>query len=293
MKRIFGLILVIVLGLSMGNDVWGEVECVAEDEAQAAGDGEREYRDGKWHGFRKKMFKFKGRNAWVVIPDKAAKGNPWVWRARFPGFHDQIDRELVKRGFHIAHLNTGGMLGSPKSMAYWDAFYAAVRKDFKLSEKPALYGVSRGGLFIYGWAARHPDRVSCIYADTPVCDFKSWPLGKWKGKGHQPTWKNLLKEYGFKNDAEALAWKKNPVDHLEPIAKAKIPLMHIVSETDEIVPPKENTYVLFERYRKLGGRAEVISVTNGTEKSNGHHFPPKKEDIMKAVKFIEKHAGVK
>lgn len=248
-------------------------------------------KETKWNGFNQQHFTFDKRAAWVIIPKAPAKGNPWVWRARFPGFHNQIDHELVKKGFHIAYINTDGMLGSPAAVKQWNRYYTYVRKHYNLAKKPALYGVSRGGLFVYNWTANNPDKVACIYGDTPVCDFKSWPAGKGTGKGHKPTWTVLLKMYQFKNEAEALAYKHNPVDNLAPIAKAKIPLMHIVSETDTIVPPKENTYVIKKRYEKLGGTMHVISVTNGTAKSNGHHFPPQPKDIATAVNFIEKHAA--
>ena len=115
-----------------------------------------------------------------------------------------------------------------------------------------LEGVSRGGLYVYRWAKNHPDTVACIYNDTPVCDFKSWPAGKGQGKGAQGEWKRLIKEYGFKDEAEAMAYEDNPIDNLQPIVDARIPIMHIVTEDDAIVPPSENTYVLKERLEKLG-----------------------------------------
>ena len=49
-----------------------------------------------------------------------------------------------------------------------------------------------------------------IYGDAPVCDFKSWPGGKGKGKGSPPDWAALLPLYGFKTEAEALACRGNP-----------------------------------------------------------------------------------
>lgn len=242
-----------------------------------------------WKGFARHDFKVDGRACYVVAPKHAAPGNPWVWRARFPGFHAEADQILLNRGFHVAHINTNGMLGSDRALDHWDAFYDTLTQTYGLSKQPALEGVSRGGLFVYRWASRHPDRVSCIYADTPVCDFKSWPLGKWDGLGHGPTWDTLLREYGL--DAEAaMQFKKNPIDVLAPIAEARIPLLHIVSLNDKVVPPKENTFVLAERYRKLGGSIDIIEVAEGTEKSQGHHFTH--PDPVRVADFIERHASV-
>lgn len=251
---------------------------------------------GGWPGEAKKQgvharhdFVVDGRKAWVIIPQHPAPGNPWVWRARFPTYHAEADNILLARGFHIAFINTDGMLGSPRAMGHWDKFYAFCI-EHGLAKKPALEGVSRGGLFVYGFASRWPERVACIYGDTPVCDFKSWPLGRGKGRGHDGTWKTLLKEYGFTHE-QALAYKGNPVEvaTLKPIAAAKIPLLTVVSLTDVIVPPTENTFVLAERYRKLGGRIDIIEVKEGTAKSGGHHFTH--PDPVRVADFIEKHAS--
>jgi len=241
----------------------------------------------QWNGYARYDFSVDQRPAYVVVPQEAAEGNPWVWRARFPGFHAEADLLLLERGFHVAYIDTNNMLGSPAAMRHWDNFY-----DFLiergLARQVALEGVSRGGLFVYGWAARHPERVACIYADTPVCDIKSWPGGKGKGVGSPGTWQRLLQEYRF-TEAEALAYQKNPIDILAPIAQAKIPILHIVSLNDVVVPPAENTFILAERYRQLGGEIEIIEVEAGTEKSQGHHFTH--PDPQRVANFIEKHAA--
>lgn len=244
-------------------------------------------KESQWNGYSKHDFNVDQRPAYVVVPKQAAAGNPWVWRARFPGFHAEADLLLLERGFHVAYINTDDMLGSPRAMGHWDSFYDFVTEK-GLAKRVALEGVSRGGLFVYGWAARHPDRVACIYADTPVCDIKSWPGGKGKGVGSSGTWQRLLKEYDF-TEAEALAYEKNPIDILPPIAQAKIPVLHIVSLNDVVVPPTENTFILAERYRKLGGDIEIIEVQEGTEKSQGHHFTH--PDPKRVADFIEKHAA--
>lgn len=243
--------------------------------------------ESQWNGYAKYDFNVDQRPAYVVLPKQAAEGNPWVWRARFPGFHAEADVLLLERGFHIAYINTNDMLGSPTAMKHWDNFYDFVTEK-GLAKRVALEGVSRGGLFVYGWASRLPDRVACIYADTPVCDIKSWPGGKGKGVGSSGTWQRLLKEYDF-TEAEALAYEKNPIDILAPIAEAKIPVLHIVSLNDVVVPPTENTFILAERYRKLGGEIDIIEVQEGTEKSQGHHFTH--PNPKRVADFIEKHAA--
>lgn len=242
-----------------------------------------------WKGYAKHDFEVDGRACYVVAPKHAAPGNPWVWRARFPGFHAEADLILLKRGFHVAFMNTNGMLGSDKALDHWDKFYDTLTGKHGLAKQVALQGVSRGGLFVYRWAARHPERIACIYADTPVLDFKSWPAGKGDGLGDAKTWQNLLKQYGL-SEEQALAWDKNPIDSaiLEPIAKAKVPILHIVAVNDKVVPPKENTFVLANRYRKLGGSIDIIEV-QGT-RLHGHHFDH--PDPVRIADFIERHASV-
>ncbi len=86
-------------------------------------------------------------------------------------------------GFHIAYVNVQNLYGSPTALDAMDKFYDHVTREYGLMPKVALEGFSRGGLFALNWAARHPERVACIYNDAPVCDFKSWPGGRGKGKG--------------------------------------------------------------------------------------------------------------
>lgn len=246
-------------------------------------------RETTWNGFAQKHFKVAGRAAYMVQPKQALAGNPWIWRARFPGYHAEMDIELLKRGFHVAYIDVAGMFGSPQAMKIGDAFYKQLTTQLDFSVKPALEGVSRGGLFVYNWAARHPDKVACIYCDTPVLDFKSWPGGQGTGIGSAGTWQQCLKAWELTAE-QANALKQNPIDHAAVIAKAKIPLLHIVSENDRVVPPSENTYLLQRRLQQLGHPLEVISVKTGSESSNGHHFTHPEPD--RVVKFIETHAAV-
>lgn len=227
----------------------------------------------KWKGFKRLQFSFEGKEARLVMPEKPLPGNPWVWRARFPDWHTETDSILLSEGFHVAFINTANQYGSVKAMNTWDRFYDYLLDQYKLNEKVSLEGVSRGGLFIYAWAKRHPERINCIYAEAPVCDFRSWPGGFGKGKGSADDWERLKEEYGFKSDEDAKLYSDMPIDGLEHLAAAKVPVMHMIGLNDEIVPVEENTLVLIDRYVKLGGPATVVPCTKGKQKLSGHHFP--------------------
>ncbi len=227
----------------------------------------------EWKGFVRYRFEFEGRASHVTVPEESKHGNPWVWRARFPGWHTEMDSMLLAEGFHVAYVNTDNMYGSPAAMEVWDHFYNYLTTEWGLHAKVALEGVSRGGLFVYNWAKRNPEKVNCIYAEAPVCDFKSWPGGFGKGKGNEADWERLKVAYGFSSDHEAKEYADNPIDNLEELALAKVPILHMIGLNDQVVPPKENTYVLVDRYIKLGGPATVIPCTKGRQESFGHHFP--------------------
>jgi pimeloyl-ACP methyl ester carboxylesterase len=209
----------------------------------------------------------------LICPDHPAEGNPWVWNARFPDWHTDIDSILVSEGFFVTYINTDELIGSTRAVEAWNGYYQYVVSEFGLSRKVALEGVSRGGLYVYNFAKKYPSRISCIYAEAPVCDFKTWPGGFTGGKRSDSDWKLILEMYGFKNDREALAYKDNPVDHLEALASARVPILHMIGLNDRVVPPELNTLVLVNRYVRLGGIATIVPCTGGPQDSEGHHFP--------------------
>lgn len=241
-----------------------------------------------WKGFERTHFTVKGKKAQLTFPKKALPGKPWLWRARFPDYHSEIDSVLLVKGYHIAYVNTDNQYGSAKAVAVWNTFYKYVTQTYQLQDKVALHGHSRGGLFIYNWAKQNPEKVTCIYGDAVVCDFKSWPAGFGASKGGKKEWGSLKTEYRFKNDAEAKAYKDNPIDNLEGLAKAGIPILHTVSLKDEVVPPEENTLLLVNNYIRLGGVATVVPCKSDVQKAKGHHY--KIDDPEMVIDFILKNS---
>jgi len=239
----------------------------------------------EWLGFTRYDFEVNGKPLLVVVPRRAAEGRPWAWHGEFFGHKPAPDIALLERGFHIVYTRVPDQLGSPTAVAHWNACYAELTSKYAFHKKVALVGLSRGGLYCYNWAIANPDKVACLYGDAPVCDFKSWPGGKGKGKGSPRDWKLVLETYGFESDAEALAYDQNPVDQLAPLAKAQVPLLHVYGDADDVVPWDENTGVIAERYRKLGGSITLIA-----KPGVGHH-PHGLDDPSPIVDFIVRHAG--
>ena|ERR1700754_1533976 len=140
--------------------------------------GQDKGKNDLWKGFEKVKLNIDGHEAYYVKPAHPLPGNPWVWRASFPDWHTEIDSILLTKGFYVAFINVDNQYGSPQSLQAWDKFYTYLTVKRAFAYKVALEAVSRGGLYAYGWAKRNPDKVSCIYGETPVCDFKSWPGGR-------------------------------------------------------------------------------------------------------------------
>jgi len=232
-----------------------------------------------WKGFDKVEFSFQNTKAWYVKPKQALPGNPWVWRAHFPDWHTEMDSILLTRGFHVAYVNTNDLFAHPKAMQVWDAFYDYLVKEKQFAPKVALEGVSRGGLYVYGWAKRKPDKVSCIYAEAPVCDPKSWPGGKGKGKGSPKDWASWL-ELNKLTEETAKNFDDIPLNDLEGLAAFKVPVLHVLGLQDKLVPPAENSDLLIQNYSKLGGPVSVYPMTRGDQALEGHHFPIEHPELL-------------
>lgn len=237
----------------------------------------------QWNGFQRQEFYGDGRVATLVAPENALPGNPWIWRTEFFDAFPSVDIALLGEGFHLGYVKMENLYGGPAAMAVMDGFYRTIVKANKLSLRPVLEGFSRGGLCALNWAARNPSKVGALYLDAPVCDFKSWPAGKGKGQNSPGDWKNCLAVYGL-SELEALQYPLNPVDNLESIAEAKIPIIAVAGDGDEVVPMEENILLVEKRYRELGGQIQLI-----TKPGCGHH-PHSLVDPTPVVRFLLQNA---
>lgn len=240
--------------------------------------------ESDFHGYQQFDFDLEGRACKVACPKEAAPGKPWVWRALFWGHEPQADVALLAQGFHVAYIDVFEFHGNDTAVKIFDSLYGLLTEKHGFGKRPALEGLSRGGLIAYNWASEHPYQVSCIYGDAPVCDIRSWPGGLGKGKGSPEDWKVCLAAWGL-DENTVKDFKRNPIDRLAPLAKAGVPLLHVVGDADDVVPVKENTDILAERYRVLGGSIEIIN-----KPGVGHH-PHSLVDPAPIVEFIVKHAA--
>lgn len=193
----------------------------------------------------------------VLVPAKPGPegSRPWVWYAPTIGNYpnkrlDWMFRRLLDDGFFIVGVNVGESTGNSAGRKVFTAFHEHVVREFKLEIRTRLLAQSRGGLMMYNWAVENPEKVRCIAGIYTVCDMRSYP-----------GLSRAAKAYGMTEaELEKALPQHNPVDRLEPLAKAKVPLLHIHGDSDKVVPLEANSKTLIERYKALGGSAELIVV---------------------------------
>jgi fermentation-respiration switch protein FrsA (DUF1100 family) len=56
--------------------------------------------------------------------------------------------------------------------------------------------------------------------------------------------------------------ENNPIDRLKPLAERHIPILHVHGDNDKIVPLPQNSGLLVERYKSLGGPGELLTIHN-------------------------------
>ena len=218
----------------------------------------------------------------LIMPTApAADGSkPWVWYAPayWNGYpHERLDwlfSRLLAQGFAVCGTNVGDSFGSPQSRRIYSRFYEHVVKEYGLSPKVSLLPQSRGGLMWYNWASENPEKVACIGGIYPVCDLTSYP-------GLAAT----AKAYGLSElELSAQIAQHNPIDRLEPLAKAKVPILHLHGDKDEVVPLQRNSGELMQRYRALGGPGELIVIPG-----KGHAELPEFFESQQLLEFLRRH----
>lgn len=241
--------------------------------------------DFNFHGFSGRDYSQDGLKFKVVKPKIANKRHSWVIRARFWGHEPQLDQKLLELGFHVVYCDVENLFGAKSAVKRWDKFYD-IMTSVGLNKRVVLEGMSRGGLIVYNWAAKNTNKVSAIYADAPVLDLKSWPMGEGIYSGSEVNEDLMLKAYGMSSREQMLKFKGNPIDHAKKIAKAGVPIIHVVGGADVIVPFEENSAIFIDRVESAGGEVKLIN------KSDVGHHPHSLSAPEPILDFILKAEGV-
>lgn len=213
-----------------------------------------------------------GHPAFIITPEKTSS-RPWVWYAPtlpdLPGPEETwMFERFLSTGFTIAGIDIGESYGSPEGRGTYSVFYRKLVESRLFSEKPCLLARSRGALMLYNWAVENPTCVSCIAGIYPVCNLRSIP-----------ALKDLCMARGMAELSD-----HNPVDHLESLANAGVPIFHIHGDIDTVVPLETNSIEMMEKYHQLEG-----SMTVRVVQGKGHDLWPGWFQCQELVDFVIHH----
>ncbi|MFB6453918.1 GDSL-type esterase/lipase family protein [Chitinophaga sp. Hz27] len=239
-----------------------------------------------FYGYKMTTFTFNNRECKVVQPHRVMPGQPWIWRARFWGHEPQTDIALLERGYHVVYCDASELFGNKEAVSLWNKYYDLLHSN-GLAKKAAMEGMSRGGIYVYNWAAVNPDKVSCVYADNPVLDLLSWPGGTITHKRADKEWAQFKADYGFTTEEAALEFKGSPLYNVAAIVRGAYPMLHVVGDADDLVPVAENTALFEKAVKAAGGDITVIH-----KPGMGHH-PHSLPNPKPIVDFILAAAGHK
>lgn len=220
--------------------------------------------------------------AFLICPQakRQSAPMPWVWyapaiRGQPRPAHVWMFRQFLTEGIAVAGINVGESMGNPDGRAKFTAFHKLLTEDHGCAEQATLMPQSRGGLMLYNWAAENSDHVACVAGIYTVCDMSSWP-----------GLKRAAPAYGLKEDElAAVLSQHNPVDRLQPLADAGIPILHIHGDSDKPAPLEKNSGELARRYRELGGSIQLVVVPG-----RGHEEAPEIFQCQQVVDFVIRNA---
>jgi len=238
-----------------------------------------------FYGYECDDFTFNGRTCKIAKPKLAAKGHPWIWRARFWGHEPQTDIALLQQGFHVVYCDVVELLGNEQCISLWNRYYDLLHK-VGLSKKALMEGMSRGGVYVFNWAAVNPDKVAGVYVDNPLLNFPSWAAQfAVKPGATDEMYLAFKKDYNLVSDDEVLNFKGSPVDQVKQIVKGKYPILILCADADEAVSPQNNTLLFEQKIKELNGNITVI------HKPGAKHHPHSLPNPEPIVDFLLKAGG--
>lgn len=239
--------------------------------------GENEYTEEKWEGFRLHRFSFEGKEALLVMPDEPANGK-WMLKTEYFGAFPGVELELLKKGYHLAYVANQTRWCLDEDLDRKARFVRYLSHQYPLSPSCVIVGMSCGGMIGVKFAAKYPDLVSSMYLDAPVMNLLSCPAGI--GMAEDSMWEEF-EEATQITLSQLINYREHPVDKMGALLKADIPIVLVCGDSDTVVPFEENGKILYEFYRKNGGRIELI-----LKEGCGHH-PHGLEQPGRIVELLE------
>jgi alpha-beta hydrolase superfamily lysophospholipase len=176
------------------------------------------------------------------------------------------------------YCDVAELLGNEEAIKAWNDFYALIQ-GAGLSRKAVLEGMSRGGVYVYNWAAANPTKVAAVYVDNPLLNIRDWAT-KSLEKGSSTMLGDLKKAYGLITDEQVKNFKGGPIDEVNEIVKGNYPSLILCADEDEAVSPDTNTNLFETMIKERNGTVRVI------HKPGFKHHPHSLPDPTPIVDFI-------
>ena len=206
------------------------------------------------------------RPAFIMWPEESKRQTPQPWvlysptLPRYPDQHEKwIHEQFLNAGVAVAGIDVGEAYGSPAGQKHFSSLYKELTENRGFAHRTCLLGRSRGGLWSSSWAISHPERVSGLAGIYPVFDLTTYP-----------GLKKAAAAYGLtESELSNSLHQHNPIAKIDKLAKAGIPVFIIHGKADKVVPLKENSAELVNRYKELGqGKLVDLVVVEG----QGHNL---------------------
>jgi len=240
----------------------------------------KEWKTDEWYGGLRHVFEIDGHAAWFVEPKNPVGDGRWTWCMIWPeAFVPRVGvPELLAQGFYHAHIDALTTYATPEGQKLLLKFYAKAQ-ELGLAPKVNLIGMSWGGFFSLRFASENPDKVSCIYLDAPLCNMadRSTPAAAQRCE-------ELKKNYGL-TAKEMETSRFNPINALEPIVKAGIPIFAATGEGDTSVPVAMNINIVEKRFKELGGKISIC------RRNMWEHHPHGFDDRSELLSFMIDNAA--
>ena len=216
-----------------------------------------------WYGGRRTVFKFQGREAWVVEPPEGvavAEGCPWTWTIQW--WTAFVSRsgvpQLLQKGWRHAVLDMFDTRARDEAMPTFAAYQDFLVKDLGFAPKVNLIGMSWGGFFSTRYAAHYPQNVAKIFLDCPLLNLGG-RCGRPAGEDEIGVWAKLKPENWIDDP-------RMPINLAQPIAAAKIPVLLRYGGADNVLEPELNSEIFIPRFKAAGGDIRVVY-----QIAYGHH----------------------
>lgn len=241
--------------------------------------GSSTMKESVWNGFRRIDFEFEGMEAILVFPKEANDRRSWMLKTEYFGAFPALELAMLERGWHLAYVQNITRWCMEQDLDTKKRFVEYLHAEYGLSEKCVPVGMSCGGLIAAKFAAKYPECIGGLYLDAPVLNLLSCPAGIGKAKG------DMLPEFVAATgmDLSALiCWREHPIDQMHLLLQAKIPVMLVYGDSDDVVPYCENGALLERYYKENGGVITAIG------KAGCGHHPHGLEDNTAIIAFMER-----